>query len=147
MFGFGNEAGIRKSVTEAVERIVRGALSDADTTLSALRDVTSLRQELETLKIEKGRKDEEFARREREVEHKVGLERTRQETEIGLAKREATLGAQEVALKADRKRFEDQLEFHEKRFTAEVGYLKDLIGDLAKRLPEIRVEEKRGRVR
>lgn len=146
MFGNSNKA-IREAVEKTVERIVRGALADADSTLSRLGDLTTLRTELETLKIEKGRKEEEYARKEREIEHKVGLERKRQETEIGLAKREAILGAQEEALKADRKRFEDQLEFHEKRFTAEVGYLKDLIGDLAKRLPEIRVEEKRGRVR
>jgi len=147
MFGFRDEQGIRKSVTEAVERIVRGALADAESVLTRLGDLTKLRAEIETLKIEKGRTDEDYARKDREIEHKVGLERKRQETEIGLAKREAILGAQEEALKADRKRFEDQLEFHEKRFTAEVGYLKDLIGDLAKRLPEIRVEEKRGRDR
>lgn len=133
----------RKTITEAVERVVRAALKEAEGNLAQIGNLTALRAELETLRIEKDRREEEYARRDREIEHKVGLERQRQVTEIGLAKREATLGAQEVALKLDRKRFEDQLEFHEKRFTAEVGYLKDLIGDLAKRLPEIRVKETR----
>lgn len=138
---------LRTSVEKAVERIVRQALTDANSVLARVGDLTKLREEIETLKIEKGRKEEEHSRREREVEHKVGLERKRQETEIGLAKREAVLAAKEEALVADRKRFEDQLTFHEKRFTEEVGYLKEMIGSLAKKLPSATITETRGKAR
>lgn len=134
---------VRDSVEKAVERIVKQALKDADSTLARLGDLTKLREELETLKIEKGRREEEYSKRDREIEHKVGLERKRQETEIGLAKREAVLAAKEEALVADRKRFEDQLTFHEKRFTEEVGYLKDMIGSLAEKLPTATITEER----
>lgn len=138
MFGSkqAEDAELRKSIATTVEKIVRGALEDTDSTLKKIGDVTKLREEIETLKIEKARRDEEYARKDREIEHKVGLERKRQETELSLATREAKLSAQEEALKADRKRFEDQLTFHEKRFTEEVGYLKDMIGQLAARLPD-----------
>src|SRR5688572_22994182 len=140
MFGRNDETSIRKAVVEAVERIIKGALSDAESVLTRLGDLTKLRAEIETLKIEKDRKDEEFARRDREIEHKVGLERARQTQELALGKREATLAAKEEALVADRKRFEDQLAFHEKRFTEEVGYLKNMIGQLAERLPSASIE-------
>ena len=50
-------------------------------------------------------------------------------------KREATLSVREENLAADRKLFEEQMAFHEKRFTEEVSYLKQIIGDIAERLP------------
>ncbi len=147
MFGKQEHTELRESVEKAVERIVKQALTHADSTLARLGDLTKLREELETLKIEKGRKEEEYAKKDREIEHKVGLERKRQEMELGLAKREAVLGAREEALKADRQRFDDQLAFHEKRFTEEVGYLKTMIGSLAAKLPTATITEERGKRR
>lgn len=109
-------------------------LSGEDDLLDTLR---TLRQSISSLEIEKGRKQEEFDRRERETEHKVGLERKRSEFEASAAKREATLSVREENLAADRKRFEEQMTFHDKRFTEEVGYLKSLIESLAERLPSL----------
>lgn len=107
--------------------------------IKSLRDlsakVRSTREELETLKIEAGRKAEEYAKRDREIEHKVGLERERQKNELEAAKREAIVSVREENLKADRERFESQMAFQEKRFTEEVGYLKSMLGDVLKRLP------------
>lgn len=107
--------------------------------IKSLRDLSAkvrqTREELETLKIEQGRKDEEFAKREREIEHKVGLERERQKVELENAKRDATLSVREENLKADRKRFEEQMKFHEDRFTEEVKYLKEMLGEIVQRLP------------
>jgi flagellar motility protein MotE (MotC chaperone) len=71
----------------------------------------------------------------------VGLERRRQEFEIGSAKREVTLGVREENLKADRERFEQQMKFTEERFDAEVKYLKDLMGEILKRLPNVEVNK------
>lgn len=124
-----------KAIREAVERVVKSALGDAESALAKVREITTLRSDIETLKIEKGRKEEEAARREREIEHKVGLERKRQEFEIEQSKREATVSIREENLKADRERFEEQLKFHEDRFSKEVGYLKEILADIVKRLP------------
>jgi predicted nuclease with TOPRIM domain len=127
-----------------------------DEELKGLRSVTDLnkkvkelRGQIETLEIEKERADEDFARREREIEHKIGLERKRQEFEVEAAKREATVSLREENLAADRQRFESQMEFQTERFTKEVGYLKDIIKQLADRLPTTElsgtVTPKRGR--
>ena len=126
-------------ITARVEGQLEGIRSVSD--LSAR--VKELREQVEKLEIEKGRKTEEFEKREREIEHKVGLERKRQEFEVTAAKREAVLAVKEENLAADRKRFEDQMAFHEKRFTEEVGYLKAIIGDLAERLPTMHIEGKK----
>ncbi len=109
--------------------------------------VKSLREKISKLEIEKSQKDEEFARREREIEHKVGLERKRQEMELAAGTREAKLSVREENLKADRERFTEQMKFHDERFTAEVGYLKDMIGTIMERLPNITADlsVKRGR--
>lgn len=106
--------------------------------------IHELKDEIEKLTIEKDRKQEEFDRREREVEHKVGLERKRQEFEVEAGKRDAVLKVREENLAADRKRFEEQMKFHEERFTAEVGYLKDMIGQVMARLPDVTLELSRG---
>lgn len=118
------------------------AMSRVQEELKGIRSVADLgqkvrqqREELETLKIEKARREEEYARKEREIEHKVGLERERQKVELENAKRDATLTVREENLKADRKRFEEQMKFQEERFTKEVGYLKDMLADIVKRLP------------
>ena len=123
-------------------QVLEDAMEKVQQQLQGIRSVTDLsdrvkklREQCETLEIEKGRKQEEFDRKEREVEHKVGLERKRQEVELENTKREATLAVREENLKADRDRFESQMKFHEDRFSEEVKYLKEMIGTLADRLP------------
>lgn len=124
-------AELHKEAIGKVEGELAGIRSISDLTTR----VKALRGEVETLEIAKGRKEEEFARKEREVEHKVGLERKRQEQELTLAKRESTVTVREENLKADRGRFEDQMKFQEERFTKEVGYLKEMLGEIVQRLP------------
>lgn len=124
-----------KENLKKTERVVKSAMGDANNALRLTGDVTRLREELETLKIEKARKDEEFAKKEREIEHKVGLERKRQEFEIEQAKRETSVTVREENLSADRKRFEEQLEFHQTRFETEVKYLHEMAEKLMERLP------------
>lgn len=146
MFGFGRDAAIERSVKQTVTDILHSVLADVNSSLGKLKqtvdlgaEVKKLQSDIEKLTIEKGRKEEEFARKEREIEHKVGLERKRQEFELSSGKKEAELNVREENLKADRKRFEDQMSFHEKRFTEEVTYLKDMIGQVMERLPNVAV--------
>jgi hypothetical protein len=141
MFGKpGQLAETERVVRETVERIVREAMSDAQNALKLTGQITKLREELETLRIEKGRKEEEFAKKEREIEHKVGLERKRQEFEIEQAKRETSVTVREENLSADRKRFEEQLEFHQQRFESEVKYLHEMAEKLMERLPSAEIK-------
>lgn len=140
MFGSPTLKDTERVVRETVERIVKDALQDAESALASAGKITKLREELETLRIEKGRKEEEFAKKEREIEHKVGLERKRQEFEIEQAKRETTVAVREENLKADKDRFAEQLKFHEDRFATEVGYLKDMMGQLMERLPTAEIK-------
>jgi len=126
-------------IKDSVKEIVRDALSDAEKTMARIGELVKLRDEIETLKIEKGRREEEYAKKDREIEHKIGLERKRQEFEIAQSKREATVTIREENLKADRDRFESQMKFHDERFTQEVGYLKDMIADMLKRLPSAEI--------
>lgn len=132
----------KKPFTETLARLWEDAMARVQDELKGIKSVTDLaakvkelRASLETLQIEKARKEEEYARKEREIEHKVGLERQRQEQELANAKREAIVSVREENLKADRDRFEAQMKFQEERFSTEVGYLKDVISDLAQRLP------------
>lgn len=122
---------LHKDVMQKVEGELAGIKSVADLS----KRVKQLREQVEALEMEKGRKEEEFARKEREIEHKVGLERKRQEFELASGKREATLTVREENLSADRKRFEEQMKFHDDRFTQEVGYLKTMVSEMLARLP------------
>jgi hypothetical protein len=140
MFGGPSLKETERVVKETVERIVKNALQDAESALASAGKITKLREELETLRIEKGRKEEEFAKKEREIEHKVGLERKRQEFEIEQAKRETTVTVREENLSADRKRFEEQLEFHQTRFETEVKYLHEMAEKLMERLPSAEIK-------
>lgn len=142
MFGW-RRNGLAKVVADAV----KAALDDAESEVAARYrkvtdlqgQITELREKLETLRISKARKDEEFATREREIEHKVGLERARQEFEIEQAKREATVAIREENLEADKERFAEQMEFHRTRLEAEVASLRDLTGKLLERLPSAEI--------
>ncbi len=147
-------AGRKDQLQEAIGALVSDITATITQDLQGIRSVADLsqrvkelREKAEKLEIEKGRKEEEFQRREREVEHKVGLDRKRQEFEVASAKREAMLSVREENLAADRKRFEEQISFHEERFTQEVGYLKELMTQIMQRLPDVTVtgELKRGR--
>ncbi len=129
------------------------ALTNVEAELASIKSmsdlsakVKELREEMESLQAATARKQEEFDRRERDVEHKIGLERKRQELdqqrqamELSASKREAIVALREENLAADRKRFAEQMEFHDQRFTSEVSYLKDMLGDIVKRLPSAEI--------
>ena len=140
-------AGKRAQFAAALKELVADIVRHVETDLQGIRSVADLsarvkglREQVEQLEIEKARKTEEFERRNREIEHKVGLERKRQEFELDAAKREAVLAVGEKNLEADRKRFEEQMAFVEKRFTEQVEYLKGIIGQLSERLPTMNID-------
>lgn len=128
--------GLRRDV--AALQGEREALRDEARLADNARD---LREQIETLKIEKGRLTEEHQREKREVEHMVGLQKNRQTVEMEQATREAKLSVREENLAVDKDRFDKHVEFIEKRFGEEVGYLKDLMGQIMVRLPTVSVDK------
>lgn len=113
--------------------------------LALTEEVVRLKKEIVGLEIEKSKKTEDHEREARELRHMIGLEKKRQEFEVEQAKRETTVGVREENLAADKARFTEQMQFHEDRFKAEVGYLKDMIGQVLDRLPTVTVDKKVGR--
>ena len=108
-------------------------------------EVIDLKKRIVELEIQEGKIKEDHAKEDRELRHMIGLEKERQKFEIQQAKRETTVVVREENLSADKKRFEDQMKFQEKRFTEEVGYLKGLMESVLERLPNIDVSVKRGK--
>lgn len=116
------------------------ALAEVD---QATQKVVELTKEIAVLKAEKAGIEEGFARKEREIEHKVGLLRTEIEAEkkqsekdFELRVKEAKLQAAEANLTERAKAFSEKMDFMEQRFTGEVGYLKELLEQMSKRLPD-----------
>jgi hypothetical protein len=107
---------IETVISNALNRIAREALNGVREKIEAIgtladlqREKLELKEELETLRIEKDRKEEEQERKIREVEHKVGLEKARTEFEVEAAKREAVLDVREENLTEAQERFESQM--------------------------------------
>ena len=114
-------------VKETVNQAINNAVKDATNVLGQIKEISKLKEDIETLKIEKSSREWDYKKREMEVEHKVGLERKRQEFESEQSKREATVSVREENLKADRTRFEEQMHFIQTRFEEEVKYLQNIM--------------------
>lgn len=104
-------------------------------------EVAKLKEQIATLKVEKSRIDEEHAREKREVEHATGLLRKQADWERTKAVDEAKLKVREENLTAERKRFEEQIEFHKEQIKTEVDRLEKLLSGLMERLPTVTVEK------
>jgi len=126
-------------IAEAVEQAGREAEEGARKRLVLLNSVTDLKKQIADLEIQRDKKQEEFARREREVEHKVGLERKRQEFEIAAAKRETGLAVREENLSADKDRFKTEMDFQRQLLESEVKSLRELVAEMLKRLPSAEI--------
>jgi hypothetical protein len=129
-----------------LEKILREVIDETLKNGGESKKAADLQKEIVKLEIERDKKLEEFARKEREVEHKIGLERKRQEFEITQAQRETTVKVREENLAADKERFKSEMEFQRKHLESEIQSLRELVGQMLKRLPsaEITMEVKRG---
>ena len=120
---------------ELIQRLrTLGPLSDVGP-LSA--EVLTLKRQIAELEINKAKIEEEHATRDRELRHMIGLEKKRQEVEIAQAKKDTELTVREGNLAAEKTRFEEQLKFNTERFSTMEKYLKDMLTDILKRLPNV----------
>jgi hypothetical protein len=119
--------------------------ADTDKIPALSAEVISLKKQISGLEIDKSKKQEDFDKKERELRHMIGLEKKRQEFEIEQAKKETELSVREGNLKAEQKRFEEQLKFNTERFSTMEKYLKEMLSDILKRLPDVNMSIKQGR--
>lgn len=104
-------------------------------------EIAKLREERNNLTIDISKSNEKYEKREREIEHKLGLERLRQEQELKLGLREGLIKLAEANLAEDRKRFEEQMKFNREQMEGQIKYLKDLISPLLEALPKMTIKE------
>lgn len=109
----------------------------ADEVPALTAEVLTLKRQIASLEIDKSKIQEEHSRQERELRHMIGLEKKRQEVELVQAKKDTELTLREGNLVAERARFEEQLKFNTSRFETMEKYLKDMMGDILKRLPNV----------
>lgn len=107
-------------------------------------EIIALKKKVTDLEIQRSQKQEEWDKGDRELRHMIGLEKKRQEFEITVAKQETALVVREENLTADKKRFAEEMTFQRTRFEEEVKYLKDMMGNILERLPNISMEIHRG---
>jgi len=133
MIIFARESTLGNVVKNLVEKILTDANSEVKKLYEAVdlgNEVKSLRAEIAKLEIQESQINEKYAKREREIEHKLGLEKTRQVQDLEFGLREQKVKLQEENLTLDRKRFEENMKFTTDRFSTEVTYLKDMIQKL-----------------
>lgn len=132
----------RKTMREVAKRLakIEGRLDVSKEALKLTDNLVQLKQQVSDMEIEKAKREEAQARREREVTHKVGLEQKRQEVEIEQAMREAKLEVREENLAADRNRFEEQMKFTTQHMQREIERIEKIAGQLMERLPVVSVD-------
>lgn len=131
-------------VKEIAEEVARQMEARQRRDLSALRQleevsqrVTQLKEQLETLRIEKARKEEDHDRREREIQHKLGLHREQVEQESKFAKQEAELEVRKQNLAQEQENFQKQLQFQKNFLEQNAKDMKDVLRAVLRRLPEL----------
>jgi hypothetical protein len=102
-------------------------------------EVVGLRRSISKLEIEKSKKDEQHERKVRETEHRVGLLKLQQTHEVTNAKRETELQVREGNLSAERKRFEQEMEFQRKHLQGEVDRIESVLEKVLERLTNVDV--------
>lgn len=150
IFGSPTEVKVQGFIDKLTEEVAYRATDKLQNEFIALQEVESatqkvidLQKEIAKLQAEKDNITEGFARKERELEHKTGLVRSEIEAEkrqaskdFDLRVQEAKLEAKAIGLQEREKAFAEKMTFIEKRFTEEVGYLKEMVSDMSKRLPD-----------
>lgn len=134
-------------ILESLDQKRNEAVDKIKNYLDLSAEVSRLEDDLGRLKIEKSQIEEKYARREREIEHKLGLERQRQEQELKLKEREVTVKVREENLTADKKRFEEQMKFMTDRMVTENNQLQGMIKPLLEALPKMTIKQEVGNSR
>lgn len=104
--------------------------------------VVSLKQQVTELEIQKSKKDEDFARQQREIDHKIGLERKRAEQDNKNAIAEAKLAVREANLDEEKTRVQEQMDFMEKRLNQELDSMRHMTEKVMDFIPKVEVDRR-----
>lgn len=110
--------------------------------LELTEEVVNLKKQVTELEIEKSKKDEEFDRQKREIEHKLGLERKRVEFERQQAVAEAEMKVREGNLDEEKQRVKDQLDFMTARFEKELESMSRMTEKVMNFIPHMNVDHR-----
>lgn len=133
---------IDKIVRKTVEQMTTDTENRFEQMHKKFRTIEALEQEISKLKIEKSVEEEKFARREREVTHKLGLERMRQEQDAVNSKKEMELNIREKNISAEEERFKKQMEFEREQLQNQINNLSILVQKVFDKIPEVTHETK-----
>jgi len=135
---------IRALSTEVTK--LNGQIAGRKQVIALTDDIARLKEEVTELQIARSKLDEEYARKERETEHKVGLakdqfdaEKKQHEKEFELSKREALLEVQRTNLAEDKRRFEEHIEFVENETREHMADIRGLLEQVMERIPVVSV--------
>lgn len=130
---------------------LRGEATSRQSETRLHEQIRWLEQAISDLEIGKAKLEEANARDQREVEHKIGLERRRQEVdaeaamkEVEVARREAVLEVRETSLAEATEQFDKQLTFITDRMNEENKYVRKMFSDVLKRLPDVSLAMEQG---
>jgi len=133
-------------ISGIVKRTIKEITLDTENKFEAMhskfRTIESLEQEISRLKIDKSVREEEFARKEREITHKLGLERIRQEQDALVNKRNIELDIREKNISVEEKRFVEQIEFQRKHLEGQITSLNSLVEKVFEQIPKVSYETK-----
>lgn len=140
---------LRWLIEDVVDRAIGEFVNNMNEDFDQLGDVLALRseklsleEEIERLNLQEERMQEGFDRREREIEHKVGLDRQRQEQELELTRKMAALEAKEENQEQREELFEERMDF----FESEMKEHKALLRDVMNKLPSAEIIARIGSV-
>lgn len=118
---------------------------------TALGKTAGLQRKIEQLKEDVADLTRQKKEQEREIEHKLGLHRDQVEHEREQLKETHALDVERAKLEmekdnlsTERGAFEKEMKFRTERFEAEIGYVKDILGQILERLPDVNVALKLG---
>lgn len=142
MFGEGKKNPLEQKLLSQLETLsaqvaeLKGERKANRDLITLTDQVATLKEEISDLEVSKSRLEEKNARERRELEHMVGLEKKRQETELELGRREAKIEVAEQNLEADRTRFEESVTF----IKDETASTRKLVSELLDRLPKVTID-------
>lgn len=143
----GDLVDLAKSLQDSIDN-----LANKSESVRLTRKTTQLKETLVELEIQQKKKEEDWAREKREIEHKVGLQKTRGEQELELEKekaanehaaavKEAELAVRESHMDDKEKMFEERIKALTKGLEDQIEYLhSSIVKELMKRLPIFNVD-------
>ena len=144
MSWFRQDKRIQAAVEKAFLIVLEKAEGDVLDAVQLTGTVEALKWQVSDLEIQRDKKQEGFDRKEREIEHSLGLHKAQVEWEVEEASSRARLEVEQANLQTERDAFKKEMEFMQGRFEEEVKYQRGLLEKMMKRLPTAEILAKIG---